>query len=131
MDFTNKESQLESIREIFAEATKEDGWDMSQEMLYSYYFVDKDVEKLKNFADKLEDDFDAIGIFEVLEDENGKETGEYLLHLDKVEALTPEMVAERNVYFSTLAAEHGIESYDGWEFGELEGDDDEDEEEEV
>lgn len=120
MNFTEKESQIADIKEIFAEAKREDNWNLDEDMLYSYYFVDESVEKLEKFGNLLEEKgFDFIDIFELGDEETDEATGEYLLHIDKEETHTPESLAERNVEFSSLAAEHGIQSYDGWEFGEV------------
>jgi hypothetical protein len=128
--FNDIESQLEGIREIFAEAKQEDNWNTDEPMLYSFYFVDKSVEKLEKLGLKLEaDGYDFIDIFELGDEETEKSTGEYLLHIDKIEAHTPESIAQRNVEFQTLSNEWEIETYDGWEFGEI-GDYDDDEEEE-
>jgi hypothetical protein len=129
MEFKDTESQLEGIREIFDDARREDNWNLAEEMLYSYYFVDGSVDKLEKLGLKLEaDGYDFIDVFELGDEETGKSTGEYLLHIDKVEIHTPESLAQRNVEFAKLAEEFEIETYDGWEFGEV-GDEDEDEEE--
>jgi regulator of RNase E activity RraB len=129
MEFINVESQLESINEIFNTARTEDGWNTDEEMLYSYFFVDTDVDKLEKLGLELEKQgYDFIDIFELGDDETDEPTGEYLLHIDKIETHTPESLAERNVEFQNLANKHEIASYDGWEFGEI-GDYDEDEEE--
>lgn len=120
MDFTNKENQLEDIKEIFEEAKREDGWNLEEDMLYSYYFVDTDPEKLEELGNKLEaEGYDFIDIFELGDEETEKSTGEYLLHIDKIETHTPESLAERNVEFQRLADENNIQTYDGWEFGEI------------
>jgi len=130
MEFTDVESQLESINEIFDKARSEDNWNTAGEMLYSFYFVDTDVDKLEKLGLKLEaEGYDFIDIFELGDEETDESTGEYLLHIDKTEIHTPESLAQRNVEFQTLAGEHEIASYDGWEFGEV-GDYDEEEEEE-
>ncbi len=50
------------------------------------------------------------------------------LHIDKEETHTPQSLAERNVEFSSLAKEHNIAEYDGWEVGEVGVYDDEDDE---
>ncbi len=127
--FRDTKSQLEGITEIFETAKREDGWDMSGEMLYSFYFVDESIEKLNNLGEKLEaDGYDFIGVFELGDEETDEPTGEYLLHIDKVETHTPESLAERNVEFQNLTDDYEIETYDGWEFGEV-GDYDEDEDE--
>lgn len=128
--FNDIESQLDGIREIFAEAQREDNWKTDELMLYSYYFVDKSVDKLEKLGHKLDaNGYDFVDIFELGDEETGKSTGEYLLHIDKIETHTPESLARRNLEFQTLAEEVGIENYDGWEFGEIGDEDEEDEEE--
>jgi hypothetical protein len=128
MEFTDTESQLESINEIFDKARTEDNWNTAGEMLYSFYFVDTDVDKLEKLGLKLEaDGYDFVDIFELGDEETDESTGEYLLHIDKVEIHTPESLAKRNVEFQNLAKEYEIASFDGWEFGEV-GDYDEEEE---
>ena len=133
MEFKDTESQLEGIREIFDDAKREDDWNLNEEMLYSYYFVDTSVDKLEKLGLKLEaDGYDFVDVFELGDEETDESTGEYLLHIDKVEIHTPESLAQRNVEFAKLAEEYEIETYDGWEFGEVggeEGEDSEDEEE--
>jgi regulator of RNase E activity RraB len=130
MEFTTTESQLEGIREIFETARREDNWNTEEEMLYSFYFIDRDVDKLEKLGLELEKQgYDFVDIFELGDEETEESTGDYLLHIDKVETHTPESLAERNVEFQNLANEYEIASYDGWEFGEV-GDDDEEEEEE-
>ncbi len=129
--FKDTESQLEGIREIFADAKREDNWNLAEEMLYSYYFVDQSVDKLEKLGLKLEaDDYDFIDIFELGDEETEKSTGEYLLHIDKVEIHTPETLALRNVEFQKFADEYEIATYDGWEFGEVGDEDYGDDEEE-
>lgn len=126
--FRDTESQLKGIREIFETAEREDGWNLGGEMLYSFYFVDESVEKLNDLGEKLQaDGYDFIDVFELGDEETDEPTGEFLLHIDKVETHTPESLAARNVEFQNLADEYEIETYDGWEFGEVGDYDDEDE----
>ena len=128
MDFKDTESQIEGIKEIFAEAKREDDWDLEGEMLYSYYFVDTDAGKLESLGNLLEEEgYDFMDIFELGDEETDEPTGEFLLHIDKEEVHSPESLAERNVEFARLAEKHGISTYDGWEFGEVGVYDDEDE----
>lgn len=132
MEFKDTESQIAGIREIFDDAKREDNWNLDEPMLYSFYFVDEDAEKLDKLGEELEKDgYDFIGIYELGDDETEEATGEFLLHVDKTEVHTPESLAQRNVEFQKLADANEIKTYDGWEFGE-EGDyDDEDEAVEV
>ena len=131
MEFKDTESQLEGIKKIFADAASEDKWNLGEEMLYSFYFVDTDVDKLEKLGLKLEaDGYDFVDVFELGDEKTDESTGEYLLHIDKVEVHTPESLAQRNVEFQKLADEHELETYDGWEFGEVgEYEDDEDDDE--
>jgi hypothetical protein len=131
MEFKDTESQLAGIKEIFDEATREDNWNLNEEMLFSYYFVDKDVDKLEKLGLKLEaDGYDFVDVFELGDEQTEESTGEYLLHIDKIEKHTPESLAERNVEFQKLADEYEIETYDGWEFGEIGGEDEDEDGEE-
>ena len=132
MEFKNVESQLEGIKEIFDDAKREDGWNLSEPMLFSYYFVDTDVDKLEKLGLKLEaDGYDFIDVFELGDEQTDESTGEYLLHIDKVETHTPASLAERNVEFANLAQQFEIETYDGWEFGEVGDEADEDFDDEI
>jgi hypothetical protein len=129
--FKDTESQLETIREIFAKAKQEDNWNLDEPMLYSFYFVDESVDKLEKLGLKLEaDGYDFIDIFELGDEATDESTGEYLLHIDKIETHTPESLAERNVEFQRFADEYEIATYDGWEFGEVGGEEDDEEDDE-
>lgn len=129
--FTDTESQLETIKEIFETAKREDNWDLAEPMLYSFYFVDSDVDKLEKLGEELESQgYDFVDIFELGDEETGESTGEFLLHIDKVETHTPESLAERNVEFQKLADKYEVKSYDGWEVGEVGGEEDDEEENE-
>ncbi len=131
MEFKDTESQLEGIREIFKDAKTQDNWNLDEEMLFSYYFVDKSVDKLEKLGLKLEaDGYDFLDVFELGDEKTDESTGEYLLHIDKVEIHTPESLAKRNVEFAKLAEDYELKTYDGWEFGEVGDYDDEDEENE-
>jgi len=128
--FKDTESQLDGIRQIFAEAKQQDNWNTDEPMLYSYYFVDEDADKLEELGIELEEKgYDFIGVFELGDEETDEATGEYLLHIDREEKHTPETLAQRNVELQTIADEHEVETYDGWEFGEVGVYDDEDEDE--
>lgn len=118
--FKDTESQLEGIRQIFAEAKQEDNWNLDEPMLYSFYFVDEDADKLENLGLELEEKgYEFVGVFELGDEETEEATGEYLLHIDREEKHTPESLAARNVEFQKLADQHEIATYDGWEFGEV------------
>ncbi len=131
MNFTDTESQIDGIEKIFANAVEEDNWDLAKPMLYSYYFVDDNVDKLEKLGIDLDEEgYDFLDIFELGDEETDESTGEYLLHIDKIEIHTPRSLAERNVEFAKLAGKYELKTYDGWEFGEV-GDEDEDYDDEI
>lgn len=128
MNFTDTESQIDGIKQIFANAVEEDNWNLDEPMLYSFYFVDESVDKLEKLGIYLDEEgYDFVDIFELGDEETGESTGEYLLHIDKIEVHTPRSLAKRNVEFVTLAEEYELKTYDGWEFGEVGDEEDEDE----
>lgn len=130
MNFTDTESQLEGIEKIFANAVEEDNWNLDEPMLYSFYFVDEDADKLEKLGIYLDEEgYDFVDVFELGDEETNESTGEYLLHIDKIEVHTPHSLAARNVEFAKLAEEHELKTYDGWEFGEVGDEDDEEDEE--
>lgn len=125
----DKETQLQEIKEIFADAAREEEWNVEGEMLYSYYFIDETMDKLEKLAQHFENEnYDYINIYELGDEETNEPTGEYLLHIDKTEKHTPETLVDRIDEFLKLAEEFEVE-FDGWEFGE-EGDYEETEDEE-
>ena len=112
----DKETQLKELKEIFADAAREEGWDVEGEMLYSYYFVDDSIEKLEKLGLKFEKDgYDFINIFELGDEETNEATGEYLLHLDKTEKQTPETLNGRLAEFQKLAEENEVEDLEDGE----------------
>lgn len=126
----DRETQLKEIREIYADAAREEGWDVEGELLYSYYFVDESFDKLEKLAQHFENEnYDFINIYELGDEETNEPSGEFLLHIDKTEKQTPEALVERVDEFLKLAEEYEVE-FDGWEFGE-EGDYEDEEEDDV
>jgi hypothetical protein len=110
--------RLEDIRKIFDLAITEDGWDMEGEMLYSFFFVGKDPEKLETLGDMLaEGGFDFVDIFELGDEDTEEPTGEFLLHIDQVGVYTPETLAKQVEAFEELSEKEQLGAFDGWECG--------------
>ena len=121
--------RLEEIQRMFDLATIEDGWDMEDPMLYSFFFVSTDPDKLNKLADVLEEQgFVTVDIYQLGDDDTEEPTGEYLLHIDQPGVYTPENLEKQLEAFEKLCEETGYGELDGWEFGE-EGDDEEDDSE--
>lgn len=124
----DREEQIKEIKEIFSQAESEEGWNLDEEMLYSFYFVDESTERLEKLGEHLEGEgYTFVNIYELGDEETNEPTGEFLLHLDKVESHTPESLADRTEEFIELAGKFEVEAFDGWEFGEEDDFEDEDE----
>jgi Regulator of ribonuclease activity B len=117
--YTDEASQMETL-ELGFERMREAGWDTDGDLLWGYFFVDKDISKLKRFSDHLQSlEYRFVDIFQ-LEDEDEGPSGEYMLHVERVEMHHPSSLAERNVALSRLASHWKVADYDGWDAGPVE-----------
>jgi hypothetical protein len=117
--YTDEASQIERLEFSFGEM-REAGWDPDGDLLWGYFFVDADVAKLKVLGEHLESlDYRFVDIIE-LENENRKPSGNYMLHVERVEIHRPDTLAKRNVAFSHLASQWDVGAYDGWDAGQVE-----------
>lgn len=102
----------EQLDEMFARIRADTDWDMDSDMLWGYFFTDEDRGKLEVVAEKLAGDG-----YRVVEIRSDEEAPFFWLHVEKVEAHSPETLHQRNQQFYQLAAEHGLDSYDGMDVG--------------
>lgn len=108
--------ELEQLEEMFASIAKEAKWDMSQPMLWGYFFTDRSREKLQSIIQPLE----KLGCRVVdlyLPDFNEGEEPYYFLQVEKEEVHSAASLFERNAQFYALAEHHGLDSYDGMDVG--------------
>jgi hypothetical protein len=112
--------ELAQLEEMFASIAQGAKWDMSQPMLWGYFFTDRSREKLESVVLALErDGYRYVDLFAPDLDEGQKPY--YFLHVEKEEIHTPASLHERNVQFYALADLHGLDSYDGMDVGPLPG----------
>ena len=117
--YQDEASQSESLRLSFAEMRKA-GWNVDTDLLWGYFFVDANLQKLNSLKRHLEQlGFRFVDVFEI-EDEDEPPSGEHMLHVERIEAHSPITLAKRNVAFSVLASEYGVRAYDGWDVGLVE-----------
>ena len=106
--------------EIFQAIADQTDWDMSNEMLWGYFFTDDSEEKLTVFSERLT----GMG-YHFVEISEGDETDDPLtLHVEKIEIHSPDTLDVRNQELAALAEEMGLSSYDGMDVGPIDGDDD-------
>src|SRR5690349_19268433 len=102
-----KRNDLEQINYIF-DRIEAQGVDTKQDLLYGYFFYDKDQSKLE----KLKDDLlrQSYRFVELSE----KDNGEWMLHVEKVEKHTRHSLQMRDEILRKMAAEHEVSMYDGF-----------------
>jgi hypothetical protein len=110
--------ELDQLEEMFANIAEGAKWDMSQPMLWGYFFTDRSREKLESVVPALERDGCRYVALFVPELDEGQEPY-YFLHVEKEEVHTPASLHERNAQFYALADLHGLDSYDGMDVGPL------------
>jgi len=99
---------LEQLHKLFGDLRAETSWNMDGEMLWGYYFVSDDANKLTEAGALLASEgYDVAGVFEN-EDEPG-----FILHVQKLEVHTPESLFARNAVLEQFAAANALRAYDG------------------
>jgi hypothetical protein len=87
-------------------------WNVDGDLLWGYYFTDRDPHKLQAVADDLtRSGYRLVKIYPT----DDKRT--YVLHVERVEHHTPESLNQRNVEFYALAQQFKLQSYDGMDVG--------------
>lgn len=109
---------VELIQLAFDRVTKA-GWDPNGNLLWGYFFLDTSVERLGRLGQHLESlSYRFVDIFELEKDE-GEPSGKFMLHVEKVEIHSPDILAKRNVELARIAAEFEVQAYDGWDVGPI------------
>jgi Regulator of ribonuclease activity B len=110
--------ELVQLEEMFASIAERGQWDMSQPMLWGYFFTDESREKLESLIPDLEQQaYRCVGVLVPERDEDQEPY--YFLHIEKEEVHSPASLFERNAQFYALAALHDLGSYDGMDVGPL------------
>ncbi len=107
---TPNTNDLELINSIFDKVEVE-GVDTKQNLLYGYFFFDKEkskLEKLKN--DLVSQSYRFVEI-------NKKDNGEFMLHVEKVEQHTRQSLYDQEQKLRLLAEKYNVSSFDGFDVG--------------
>lgn len=109
----------ETIIDFFRNIEEGKDFDTSGKLLWSYYFLDRDSNKLKAFSLVLE----KLGmrfkdIFEAEKEHLDDET-EYFLQMERIEHHDVDSLDELNSALYRLAEESSIEYYDGFDVGNI------------
>lgn len=107
---TENTNDMELINSIF-DKVEVQGVDTKQNLLYGYFYFDKDkskLEKLKNELTKQSYKFVVL---------DKKDNGEFMLHVEKIEKHTRQSLYDREQKLRQLATDYGVSSFDGFDVG--------------
>ncbi|MCA9519752.1 MAG: ribonuclease E inhibitor RraB [Myxococcales bacterium] len=102
-----------SISDLF-KSLREHGLDPDHTLLWGYYFVDRDPDKLMELARKLSRD--GYHLSSLAREPDGEH---YRLYLEKIEIHSPRSLDERNQELQRIADDLRVMSYDGSDVGPL------------
>ena len=113
--FAQAESQipLSQLEDMFSSMRKKTKWNVDGPLLWGYFFIDPNQEKLAKLAERLQsDDFRLVQIRQASES-----PVLFQLHVERVETHSPKSLHARNAKLYALAAEYRVQSYDGMDVG--------------
>lgn len=112
-----KQISLEALVEMFENIESQTLWDMSEDMLWGYFFAHETPKKLEQAASVLSNaGYRVVDVY-LSEKEETSDPGLYWLHVERVETQTPQSLHERNDELYLFASEFGIDRYDGMDVG--------------
>jgi hypothetical protein len=103
----------ETIISFFEDLKGGNDFNTDEKLLWSYFFLDINEIKLKDFAFKLEQlgyKFDSIFEAEKINDDV-----DYYLQISKIEHHTIDTLENLNTFFYNLAKVNNVDSYDGFD----------------
>jgi Regulator of ribonuclease activity B len=107
----------ESLVEMFESIADRGEWDMSQPMLWGYFFTNRNEAALRAAVPALNSDqYEFVDIY-LSEKDDPSDEDLWWLHVQRVEVHTVDTLAARNDRLSEFASRHGIDSYDGMDVG--------------
>ena len=107
------------LEEMFANIRASTTWPIDGDMVWGYFFTDKDLAKLERAGQELESrGYRYVGILRPDVDDEDQET--LYLHVERIETHTVDTLHQRNTELYELAASLGLETYDGMDVGPVE-----------
>lgn len=108
----------ETIKEFFENVKRGGEFDTTNKLLWGYFFLDKDISKLKNIVNELsKEGYRYVDIFEA-EKLNPDDVQEYYLHVEKIEYHDIDSLDIRNRELYNFADKLNT-SYDGFDVGNV------------
>lgn len=102
--------RMKNIDSIFTRM-EADGINTNQELLFSFYFFDKNKKDLEALGQHLSEQGYRIARLELMPDVK------YLLNVEKVAVHSRESLLKEEVKMVELSVQFDVDDYDGWEVG--------------
>ena len=104
------------LQQMFDGIRRQTKWNIDGDMLWGYFFADPRTDRLKQAQRDLEaQGYRFVDLYEIERD--GKPSGVFMLHVEKVESHTVASLDTRNGELDALAAKYELQSYDGMDVG--------------
>jgi hypothetical protein len=105
------------LGEMFDNIAEQGQWDMSQPMLWGYFFTHRDPKRLNDVVPILQSrDYEFVDIFKSEKDDPA-EADLWWLHVQRVEVHSVDSIFARNEQLDDFARMHNLDSYDGMDVG--------------
>jgi hypothetical protein len=112
--------EKETIQELFDDIKEVEKWNTNHPLLYSYFFLDKSLEKLEIARKELEKvGYEFVEVF-TAEPQEDDESKMYYLQVEKVEIHSVNSLFDRNKELYSVAEKFKLDSYDGFDIGKVE-----------
>jgi hypothetical protein len=102
----------EMLKEMFDSIAAKGQWNMSQPMLWGYFFTHGDPKRLQEVVPILQSrDYEFVEIFKTERDDPAK-ADLWWLHVQRVEVHSVDSLFARNEQLGDFAIKHSLDSYD-------------------
>jgi len=116
-DVPGKNIHIEQLEEMFSNISENTDWDVTEDMLWGYFFTHNEPSKLEEAKEILvSKNYRFVDIY-LSDKEEPTEPDMFWLHVERIETHTPKSLDERNNELYIFAHEFGIDNYDGMDIG--------------
>ena len=103
---------LNQLEDMFDNMRDKTNWNVDGPMLWGYFFMDTDADKLKKAANHLVNEGYRLVDIHPADDGEVK-----VLHMERIETHSAQTLFERNKYLYGIAEQFDLELYDGMDVG--------------
>ena len=103
---------LARLEQMFQNMEREAGWNTKGQLLWGYFFTDRNPQNLKPLAEELvKSSYRFVSIYET------DDRSTHFLHVERIESHTPKSLFDRNTELNLMAEQFAVDTYDGMDVG--------------